>query len=428
MLSETTRELLSAAVDGELSPSEKKAVRVLLRQSVEARAYYSQLKTDSGEVAALVPLKSPFDFSKAILGTIVDTGLRPTPPPPVRMRPLRSSVNTPAFWAGLAGIAAVLMVVVSTSYFFFVVERSGVPQSQVVENKKPTPPVYKQPVVPKTNVGAVEPEISDPPQIVVRETAEAVELLPTPREVDRNTGVLATPLLPTPELLDPARIRLSLVLSLRELDQPWPQKRLKEELTRGEVVRVDLFCRDLYKANEAVQSALRAKSHQLHVESTVADRLAKKTGELVIYTESMNPDEIFALLDGLGSEERKLTSGKADPLFDNFVLAPSVPGDLTRLSVALGMPVSAFKGNRVKAAPDLRKPLSDSTGPQLAGSLGKGSPASPAKAVDKIGVVAPWSPPMANPAQSKEIRAFFEKRGERKGGNVPLILVLRPIA
>jgi len=428
MLSETIRELLSAAIDGELTPSEKKSVRRVLRESAEARAYYSQLKTDSGEIAALPPLRSPFDFSKAILGTIADSGLRPIPPPPVRIRAFRPSFDKPAFWAGLTGIATVLMVVVSASYFFFAVNLPSNTRSPSVENRKPSPLVRKAiPPIEATGSPVVE-ETSEEPGAIARADVESVEMPPAPRVVDRTTNVLATPFLPTAEPLEPARIRLSLILSLRDLDQAYPRNRLRQELTRDEVVRVDLFCRDLYKANEAVQSALRAKTHSLQVEPTVAERSIKKNGELVIYSESMNADEIFALLDGLGEEERKLTVSKSEPRFDKFVLAPSVPGDLHRLSLSLGMPTSAFKLNRVKAPLDPRKPLSDSTGSQIAGSLGKGSPASPAKAVDRISVVAPWSPPMANPSASKEIRAYFEKRGERKPGNIPLILVLRPIS
>jgi hypothetical protein len=58
--------------------------------------------------------------------------------------------------------------------------------------------------------------------------------------------------------------------------------------------------------------------------------------------------------------------------------------------------------------------------------MGGGSP--PAPKAGRMAVVVAYSPANANPAASREIKQFVERRGERKPDAKPLMLVLKIIS
>ncbi len=53
------------------------------------------------------------------------------------------------------------------------------------------------------------------------------------------------------------KIRLPLILPLRDLDQPYPREKFREDLKKDGVIRIDLFARDTAKATEAFQAILK---------------------------------------------------------------------------------------------------------------------------------------------------------------------------
>jgi hypothetical protein len=65
------------------------------------------------------------------------------------------------------------------------------------------------------------------------------------------------------------------------------------------------------------------------------------------------------------------------------------------------------------------KSIADGTADQLAAALRKGG---------KSAILLTYLPVVGrtNPAASKEIRAFLERRGDRKPDAVPLLIVIRP--
>ena len=78
---------------------------------------------------------------------------------------------------------------------------------------------------------------------------------------------------------------------------------------------------------------------------------------------------------------------------------------------------------RKSAAVDVRRPISDGTGPMIAESLSKNAPKQP----QKVTLVLPYSPVTSKPSESKEIKQFVEKRGDRRPGTTPVMLVLRTL-
>src|SRR5205823_6069244 len=103
MLPERYRELLTAYVDGELGPRQRRTLEKVLRRSAEARALLEKLQADSQELRALAPAPLPQDLSDSVLMLIAQRRLQPpkarvavlAPPPPA----------AGAFWPYLAAAA-----------------------------------------------------------------------------------------------------------------------------------------------------------------------------------------------------------------------------------------------------------------------------------------------------------------------------------
>jgi hypothetical protein len=157
-------------------------------------------------------------------------------------------------------------------------------------------------------------------------------------------------------------------------------------------------------------------------DSFVQDRFKKKLPtEVMIFTDAMTPDEVAQLLTALGADDAKSGAGE----FETLVAAPFLPADLDRLGRMLGAPNVLPKPVKGKPQVDIRKPLPEGTANQLANALAKMGSGSPKPG--NVAVVVAYSPMNSNPASSKEIKQFLDRRGERKSEAKPLMLVLRTI-
>jgi len=98
------------------------------------------------------------------------------------------------------------------------------------------------------------------------------------------------------------------------------------------------------------------------------------------------------------------------------------------MSKLLGIPAVTPKPAKGKTGVDIRKPLPEGTANQVADSLSKlaGGSRPPSKN-EKVAVVVAYSPVNTNPAASKEIKQFLDRRGDRKPDAKPLMLVLKTI-
>ena len=67
MLSESLQELLSAYVDGELSPTEYERVMAALRESEIARNYVNSLRSMSGQLKTLPKIACPANLTSVVL-------------------------------------------------------------------------------------------------------------------------------------------------------------------------------------------------------------------------------------------------------------------------------------------------------------------------------------------------------------------------
>src|SRR5262245_8607567 len=118
MLPERYRQLLTAFVDGELNPRQRRALNKLLRRSAEARALLEKLQADSQELRALAPAPLPQDLSDSVLTLIAQRRI-PPPKPRVALPPaLPPHPPAGALWPYFAA-AALLLAVGGGAYVFF---------------------------------------------------------------------------------------------------------------------------------------------------------------------------------------------------------------------------------------------------------------------------------------------------------------------
>jgi negative regulator of sigma E activity len=434
MLPANLRELLSAAVDGELSAAERKTAQRLLRESPEARALFAQLKADAGRLKNLPRVAAPADLADNVMSAINERAMTPTPLPPSRKPAPRFNWSAASIWINLVTAACVLIVISVGSYLYFSAsQRYFAEQSKNVASNTPAGNSEK------VDHGASKPggvgsvaksgvrESGPPAEFVAVPRQEfSPEIGPSPRLVpeDRITGPITDDM---PEIgpLQIDKIRVSHLFNPHELaDDEAARNKLAAEMKKDELIRLDLFCRSTPGALDLVQSALKARGIVVFTDAFAQEQLKKKSPpELMIFTEALTPDEVAQLLTALGAEDKKGGAGE----FDTLVAAPFLPADLTQMSKLLGIPAVAPKPAKGKTGVDIRKPLPEGTANQVADSLSKlGSGSRPPKN-EKVAVVVSYSPINTNPAASKEIKQFLDRRGDRKPDAKPLMLVLKTI-
>jgi len=432
-------ELLTASVDGELSAAERRLLDKTLRDSEEARVAHGQMLSASRRVRQLPAPSLGDDFAAHIMQTINDRAMMPTPLPMPRRR---STLDLQRLlpWVSMATAAGVILMVGLFALAYFMQaekqiadasKKAGAPEQdsspvtrEVAKVAKPAPertqksdPVAKPPVK--------EPEAVD--VNVATKQPEPAEVLAIPPRMLGLDNVIATPSLPDAEPFKVVGVSLPVLLPLRDLDEAYPRKTTRNELKKNEVVRIDLFCKDGIKASEAVQALLKARGLSVTVDSTMQDRIRKKTrSDLMVYTDALSADEIASLLEQLGGDDKKLEAKKSgDGQFDKFMLAPFHPSDLAELAKLLGIPANQVKLPKPKVGvpADPRKPLDSITAGQLALNLPKGG----SKVGEKIALIVPYGLAGFQPQNSREIKSFLEKRGERRPNTVPMMLVLRSL-
>ena len=420
------RELLTAAVDGQLTPAEAKVVRWLLRESESARVLFAELKADADRLRRLPRVPAPPDLTENVLATI--RGRTPTPLPPTRRRDWTAL----PVWANIVTAAAVLLMVSAGSYLYFAAsqnhrakedpsrvasastDKAGKPPADV--QPKPTPRGDSPAPRPRTDVAVPIEAVAVGPRSV------GPELGPEPRLV-RPIETAPARELPEIESFQLDKIRVSRLFTVHDLAADESARaKLADEMRKDELIRLDLFCKATPRALDRVQAALKARGVAVLTDAFAVDQLKKRPQtELMIFTEALTPDDVAQLLTALGAED-KAGSGNLETL----VGAPFLPAALTRLSRLLGIPNLDPKPAAGKGSVDVRKPLPEGTANQVAAMLAKmGGPgrARPERAA----VVVSYSPANPHPAASAEVRQFLDRRGDRRPSTKPLMLVLRTI-
>ncbi|MBV9123104.1 MAG: zf-HC2 domain-containing protein, partial [Planctomycetes bacterium] len=383
MLSERVCRLLTAYVDGELSPAEEQAVQRLLQESAEARTLYEQLRRDADLLRRLPPRRPPRDFPQQVLRTITDRKLHPAKHSGL----WRSGPTIPA-WVGLGTAAAVLLVVGLSSYFYFASSRPedkslsavGLGHKTASSPEAPpnsTPPPFRT----ATAAASSQPSVPTPLEKLPRAaTAKEVHTSkatpptspsapsakPGPPEPSILTGEIGPEDFPIPKV----ETGTILSLPLRDLDQEKTRQRLQDKLDSNSAFRLELFCLDHVHALEHLQRVLGSRGLHLLVDPSLKNQRVKTN--LLVYAENVKPQAWASALEQLGSDDRKAEARKrSEGQFGKLVILPMTEADQKKLVPVLGFDPTHFPPPRPNTplGVDIHQPLAQETAGQITKSL-----------------------------------------------------------
>ncbi|HEV3142923.1 MAG TPA: zf-HC2 domain-containing protein [Gemmataceae bacterium] len=389
MLSERVQELLSAAVDGELTPRQREAVEKLLRESSEARELFEKMKQDAATLQHMRKVRLSADYPAIILKRVAER----KPSPARSQNPIARWM--PVWANAVAGVAVIVAICGATT--LAVIWNEQQKKEQQVKNinknmpeKTPAPRPVEDPFVAKAPVNtADEPRVEKVPLMPM----EMAQNLPPPSAVKPDepkpalTGPGNSPIPPLTQVPPP---KTAPILLMKDLDQPATRQKLLDALKADPLVQIDLFCKDSFKATEKLQGAF--KGQKIVVDAVAQECLKLKVAKVqfAFYVENLTPEEIERILQAVAAEERRSESRQ----FDKLVLKPLAA---TQLKTMLGVEPKWLQSKPVPSA----KPYENFVLLLASGKV------------------------VSNPATSKEIKHFVETRKDRRPGSVPVLISVR---
>lgn len=330
MLSDDQTRLLTAYVDGELSPHERQEALRLLHQSSEARELLRQLQEQVHRLKKLPRRKVTPSLAPDVLRAIAERGLQPAPAPP--RRPPRRGAS----YVAAAAVAATVMIAgASSAYWYFV--HPAEENVAKIEVPKPIVPEKKQPIsIPDLNpIEDPGPAKKTPPK---RRPPNPL----IPRLVE---GIYAQAAAPIPE----AR---PVVAAFRDLltDGPAAQ-RIADALHHDRAVTLDLTVKNSSAAIERLQAALYDQGVKVVLDATVSQQLRKGAGarEYWVYADDLRPDELRRLLRDVGKDDNRQQKFAVSP-YRKVTVAPLTDAQRRQVSGRLGL-------DAAKLAPPPEGPL-----------------------------------------------------------------------
>jgi hypothetical protein len=227
---------------------------------------------------------------------------------------------------------------------------------------------------------------------------------------------------------------IPLGLTLRDLDQEKQRERLRKELGRENEFRLEMTCQDWAKALDRLSAAFKAKGIRFVMDPEVSSRLKNRRSRLdfAIYTEGLTGDELAAILEKLGKDDRHAESKrKGDGQFNKVIILPLI--DRKELSGLLGvdpLPPPPAK-SKTPLGQNIRQPIAETTTAQVIQTLeGQGTPRPEAgkpvtvKASERLAIVVSYQLGRSKSGPSKEVRQFLDSRKERNPGTLQMLLVV----
>ena len=445
MLPDRHRRLLTAFVDGELTPRERRAAERLLRTFPEARSLLRKLQEDARRLRELPLPRLGRDLSGDVLRAARDR--RPRPAAAAHRRALQPTPPLPA-WTGLAAAAAVLLVVGLSCYLYFALAgNQPPPQALARQEPKPAPPpAHPWPDSPRpgprpegrTPDAAPRPE-SPPLDAIARGPRFDRGVAPAPGghapepPAPRYDDISAAPNM---EIFKPEAFtaNLPLVLKLHDLDADAGREKLLGDLRKHPAFRVELPCRQGGRAFERLHAALKAQNIAVALDPVAQARLRypQLKTNFVVLADGLTPDELARLLRVAAGEDRKAAKPQDPAQFESLVVTRMTPLDHKELTDLLGAdPFPAAPRAAGPLGTDPRKPLAQQTAAQVAQSLaGQGGlprpePGKPSARRPEHSVLALTYNPVRPRAGSAEVKHFLEARKPARPGTLQVLLVLR---
>jgi hypothetical protein len=150
------------------------------------------------------------------------------------------------------------------------------------------------------------------------------------------------------------------------------------------------------------------------VDAATADRMRKPLGlTYAVYLENLTPDELAALFAALSTQVN--ANPKPDTVLGAAHFIPATATETKDVRELIGTDLTVTKAG---AKADEPKPISSGTLPMVTAAVKKS---------EKAGVVFTFLPANARVGANKsnEVKQFLDKRGDRKPGTVPVLVVIR---
>ncbi len=440
MLADRDIRLLTAAVDGELSGRERKALQRLLQKSSEARAFLEQLRGDAGHIRGLPRPRLGPDFTGRVCQAIAERGLRPGAG---HRAPAAKPAVWPA-WGGWAAAAAVLVSVGILSYLAFPRLFKGERRrSPLVQNRAVSPkrtPADQGPkdrpkldgTIARASKGATPMVDEGGPPKPDKKGAAAAQgprdkkdggRNPKPRAVGGSKHDWDLP--PVAHGTPPLRV------AVKDLEVKEAREKLRGRLARDTAFHAQLLCRDPGRGLDEIRGVFAAHGIHLLIDREAQARLKNpglKTNYL-LYTDDVKPDELVKILRQVGQADRMRAAREKVPVqFDTLFVNALAPAFRHRLEKHLGAPPVKPAGK--PKGDDPRK--QDSGGGAQIGpavpmksNAAPAQPRGPARHVLVLAYNLDDKPVRAHPGQSPEMKLFRQARKERRAGALQVVLVLR---
>jgi hypothetical protein len=418
MFSDVVLQLLSEVVDGELTPAEVATVRALLAASPESQVAYRKLRADRQRLQQLTPAAPPADLHARVMAR-----LPARPPVPAEIvRPTRRPRRGSLVPVGVA--ASVLLALAGGSFWFFVNQKAGpgANPAVVAQANKNRDADWARLLPRDTAPPPSAPAVAEPPvepDTAVVEVPSPPEVAPAPRPVARD--VLTFPPLPDVGKLELARVRVPFLATVAEFDREDVQQQFVAELGQDPAFRIDLFARDPGRGAELLQAAAKGIGLTVHADKLTTDRVQRKqAAAYLVYTDSLAAPDLRDLLARLAAADARTP----ERTFDAVHASPATPADQRELREVMGTDPGLWKRPGTPAAEP--KPVSSGTAERVARTLtdptGKGG--------GKSALLTTFAPNQARtpPAASRELRHFFDRRGDRRPTAVPVLIVIRQAA
>jgi len=428
MLPDVHLQLLTAAVDGELTPKEAHLLRRVLAESPEAVTLLDQMKSDRECLRNLSIAEPPPDLRERISARLATL-------PPHRFvihavpTELASPAAAPRSWLPLAVAASLLLGISALSFGFFVrtnESNTRSPGRNHMVHGAVIPALPPEDHYPSSPI-RIEPPSAVQTRVEVPVPGPAPHLNPPDREFVGPPAPGPNPIFvaPPPSPLAPfttARVRVPFLTTVMDLDREDVRQQFTEELALEPAWRIDLFTSDAPRGVEQFLTAARANGIAIQVDAFAMDRIRRKLGgTFVIYTEALTSAELRELFGKIAANHARASQ----PVFDAVHMFPLQGNDMKDLRDLLGFDPGVGKKNVPGPLPRSdanTKPISAETGDQVVRNLTTQS-AKP-KPIDKPGVLLSFSP-RVNPMLSKELLDYRNRRGERKPNAIPVMIVIR---
>ncbi len=422
MLSEHEKNLIAAAVGGELSAEEERACSALLARSPAAIELHAAMVNDRERLAALPRRPAPQDLATAIFAAIQ----RDCPTVPAKS----SRYSKRSKWIPAAMAASFFIAVSSGTYWFVAGSQSPrmvnkqlqqLPKDNLVLVPQANPnqvavlpgsPAVELPIAPSAPEAPTIPSTS----VTANQTPDATKPKEPPLDPNR---ILAAPVGNDVKAFDRVELKLPLLIPFTDLATEESQAALQANLARDPATRVDLFAKDTAKAAEALVAAGKKLNLNIQIETVASERMKRKMPSAWwIYTEALTPQEIAKWLGETAAVEAALTSPSEKTFGNLHAVAAGNLEQKDSLSLA-GVDLGIGK----KTPPTSNAHISSKTIDQVTGSLQKAE-------TPKPGILLTYLPPLVrvHPLLSKDIKQYHELRKDRKPGTVPLVIVVRPSA